>query len=177
MMTEDYELVKRACQGDTSAFSSLVSRHYDKMFGLAFKLTGNRSWAEDITQEVCLRLPSRLDGFEGRSLFTTWVYKIVVNATHDYRRKQERHDRVCEGWGDIESDRRLADNEKHAAHDWLVERLSGLGQEIRDTVILVVLEDMTHAAAAQALDVSEGTVSWRMSEAKKQLRAIKEQEE
>ena len=82
----------------------------------------------------------------------------------------------AEGWGDWEMARQDAIAEAREQHDWLTIAMSRLSEDLRDTLALV-LDDLTHAEAAEILGVSEGTISWRMSEAKKRLRALKAKEE
>ena len=106
---------------------------------------------------------------------TTWLYRVAVNAAHDRRRKAATHARHAEGWGDWEEARQAADAEDRERLDWLTNALRHLNDDLRDTLALV-LDDLTHAEAAEVLGISEGTVSWRVSEAKKKLRAIREEE-
>ncbi len=145
------------------------------MFRLAFPLTGLRADAEDLCQDLCAALPAKLSAYRGEARFTTWLYRVVVNAAHDRRRRRATHARAAEGWGEVEIARRAEAEETAAALDWLTAAMRALPEELRDTVALV-LDEVTHAEAAAVLGVSEGTVSWRVSEAKKRLRAMKEAE-
>ena len=99
----------------------------------------------------------------------------MVNAAHDRRRRQAVHTRAADGWGDVEIARRAEAAEAEAAMDWLTTAMTRLPEHLRDTLVLI-FDDLTHAQVAEVLGISEGTVSWRMSEAKKQLRALKEAE-
>lgn len=176
METPDEDLALAAAGGDRAAFAALVGRHYDRIFGLAFRLTGRRAEAEDLAQDVCAALPRRLAGFRGEARFTTWLYRVVVNAAQDLRRRQEVRARAATGWGDWEIARQEAMAEDRAAQDWLTAAMTRLPPELRDTVALVLGEDMTQAEAARVLGLSEGTIAWRMSEVKKRLRAIAAEE-
>lgn len=172
----DETLALRAAEGDAEAFAALIVRVYDRLFGLCFRLTGARADAEDLTQDICAALPTKLRLFDGRSKVTTWLYRVAVNAAHDRRRRQASHARAASGWGDWETARHAA-NEQAAEHvGWLMEAMGALPEDLRDTLALV-LDDLTHAQAADVLGVSEGTISWRVSEAKKRLRALREKEE
>jgi len=176
MTTSDEDLARAAADGDGAAFAALLARVYDRLFALAFRLTGNRAEAEDLTQDVCAALPAKLGGFRGQSRVTTWLYRIVVNAAHDRRRRSASHARAAEGWGDWEQARQAEIAETRAGLDWLTTAMRSLPDELRDTLALV-LDDMTHAQAAEVLGLSEGTVSWRLSEARKRLRALRAKEE
>ena len=176
IMTSDEDLALAAARGDGLAFSSLLERHYDSLFGLCFRLTGDRTEAEDLCQDICAALPAKLAGFERKAKVTTWLYRVAVNAAHDRRRKRQTYVAATTGWGDWEINRTASNAESSEAADWLTQAMRGLAPDLRDTLALV-LDDVTHAHAAEVLGVPEGTISWRVSEAKKALKAIKEKEE
>jgi RNA polymerase sigma-70 factor (ECF subfamily) len=171
MTTPDEELALAAA-GDGAAFGLLLERHYDRLFGFAFRLTGSRAEAEDLTQDICMALPAKLAGFRGEARFSTWLYRVAVNAAHDRRRRTASRSRAAAGWGDWEIARQEAMAEERAAADWLGRAMRALPEELRDTAVLVVGEDLTQGEAAEVLGVAEGTVAWRMSEVKKRLRAL-----
>lgn len=176
MNVSDESLAAAAAEGDADAFSLLLERHYDGVFRLAFRLTGIKAEAEDLTQDICAALAAKLAKFRGEAKFTTWLWRVVVNAAHDRRRRAATHARHADGWGDWEVDRRAADEETAEALDWLGQAMRALPDDLRDTLALV-LDDATHDEAAEVLGISPGTVSWRISEAKKRLRALREKED
>lgn len=172
MDSSDTALAMAAACGDRAAFAALVTRHYDRIFGLCWRLTGQRVEAEDLAQDICASLPRRLQGWRGEALFTTWLYRVIVNAAHDARRRANSHARAATGWGDWEMARQDAFAEDRAAQDWLARAMQSLPPDLQATVALVLGEDLTQAEAARILGLSEGTVAWRMSEVKKRLKAI-----
>ena len=176
MKTSDQALAMAAAGGDRDAFAALLERSYDRLFRLAFRLTGTRADAEDLTQDICAALPAKLAAFRGDAQFSTWVYRVAVNAAHDRRRRAATHAKAADGWGDWELNRRAADAETADGVDWLTHAMTNLGDDLRDTMALLLGEDMTHGQAADILQVSEGTISWRVSEAKKRLRAMAQEE-
>ena len=169
-------LARAASDGDGAAIAQLQERQYDGIFSLAFRLSGSRADAEDLTQDVCTALPAKLQGFRGEARFTTWLWRVVVYAAHARRRRAATRARHTAGWGDWEVNRRATDTETAEAVDWLTQAMRALSDDLRDTLALV-LDDVTHADAAEILGVSEGTISWRVSEAKKHLRALRERED
>ena len=175
MITSDEDLAEAAAAGDGAAFASLLDRHYDRLFAFCFRLTGTRAEAEDLTQDICAALPAKLGSYQKRAKVTTWLYRVAVNAAHDRRRKRATYAKATNGWGDWEIQRTATNRDTSEKLDWLTVAMSQLSQDLRDTLALV-LDDMTHAQAGEVLGVSEGTISWRMSEAKKALRAMNEQE-
>jgi RNA polymerase sigma factor (sigma-70 family) len=176
METSDESLARKASDGDGAAFAALIERHYDALFRLAFRMTGDRAEAEDLTQDICAALPAKLAGFRGEARFTTWLWRVVVNAAQDRRRRAATHDRHATGWGDWEQNRRAAQKEAQEAVDWLTHAMRALPEDLRDTLALV-LDDATQEAAADVLGIAPGTVAWRISEAKKVLRAMREKED
>ena len=174
--TSDEDLARAAARGDRDAFAALLSRHYDGLFRICFRLTGCRDAAEDLTQDICLRLPIKLSGFRADARFTTWLYRVAVNANHDRRRRARAHVNAATGWGDHERARRAEQAETARALDWLQTAMASLPDALRDTAALTLRYELTHAEAAEVLGVSEGTVSWRLSEIRKRLRALHEKE-
>lgn len=171
MDTPDEMLATAAARGDRAAFATLVGRHYDRIHGLAWRLTGSKAEAEDLAQDISAALPAKLRHWRGEARFTTWLYRVVVNAAHDLRRRQATRARAAQGWGDWERARQDEITAEAAARDWLAQAMTELSPELRDTVALVLGEELTQAEAGLVLGLSEGTIAWRMSEVKKRLRA------
>jgi RNA polymerase sigma-70 factor (ECF subfamily) len=176
MTASDEDLARAAAQGDGAAFAALLERHYDRLFRLCFRLTGARAEAEDLCQDICAALPAKLRAFRGESKVTTWLWRVAVNASHDRRRRRATYMKASAGWGDWEVARQDAIAEGRERADWLTSALARLPEDLRDTLALV-LDEVSHAEAGAILGVSEGTVSWRVSEAKKRLRAMRAAEE
>ena len=172
METTDETLAVAAAAGDRDAFAALLARHYDRIFGLAFRLTGARAEAEDLAQDICMALPVKLGSYRGQARFTTWLYRVTVNAAHDRRRRAATRTKAADGWGNWEIARQAEISEAEAARDWLTATMARLSPELRDTVALILGEELSQAEAAEVLRVSEGTVAWRMSEVKKRLREM-----
>src|SRR5262252_10796067 len=90
MELTDVVCVARARSGDTDAFRVLVERHSPPLFRLAFRMTGNEQDAEDVVQETLLRAYRRIDKFDERASFRTWLYRITVNCSLDLVRARKR---------------------------------------------------------------------------------------
>jgi len=176
MEPSDAHLVEVALRGDAGAFAALVTRHYDSIFRISYRVLGTRDAAEDLAQDVCAALPAKLKSYRREARFTTWLYRVIVNAGRDRMRRQASHARAADGWGDVEVMRRAEASEAAESAAWLEAAMAQLGDELRETVALVLGEEMTHGEAAEVLEVSEGTISWRMSEVRKRLRAMAKEE-
>ena len=175
--TSDEDLAQAAAFGDERAFSVLLERHYDRIYRVAFRVLGTRSEAEDVTQDVCMGLGAKLNGFKGTSRLTTWLHSVTINAARDHMRRRATHSKAASSWGEVEVMRRAEAQDAADAQDWLQTAMTFLSPSLRETVALILGEDCTQAEAAEALGVSEGTIAWRMAEVKKALAAMAAQEE
>ena len=165
----DENLVAAAAAGDRAAFEALLRRHYDRVHGFAWQLTGSRADADDIAQDVCCTLVEKIHGFRGEAKFTTWLTRITFNACRDFRRRRRSLGGLVEKLTVLAG---LADApDGRDAYDavWLKSAVSRLKPALRDTVVLVAGQQLTHAEAAEILGVAENTVAWRMHEARRVL--------
>ncbi len=89
MQHTDAAVVAQVLAGDREAFGELVQRHSRQVFRVAFRVVGNEEDAEEVVQETFLRAYKRLEKFESRSTFSTWVYRIAVNCAIDLRNKRQ----------------------------------------------------------------------------------------
>ena len=172
MNTSDSELAGQAASGDMAAFQVLLKRHYDSIFRIALRFTGVREDAEDVAQTVCTSLAVKLRSFKGEARFTTWLYRIVVNASQDFHRRQSATTRLHQAYGEVSDLVRGAEADAAREQAWLYDALQRVGQDLRETAVLVLAEGLTHAEAADVLNIKESTVSWRMHELRKELRAL-----
>lgn len=176
MRTGDNELAARAASGDQAAFEALLERHYDGIHRLAYRYTGLREDAEDIAQEVCVLLATRLRTFKGEAKFTTWLHRIVINAARDLLRKKTASGRLEKSYGEHLAAARADQDAAAQENAWLYDTLAQVGGDLRDTAVLVLAQGMSHAEASAVLEIKESTVSWRMHELKKKLKALAETE-
>ena len=94
MKTAEIALIQKAQKGDLEAFGDLVKIYESRVLALAYQVLGNTEDAEDVFQEVFIKLHRKLGKFEFKSDFFTWLYRIVVNTALSYRRKRIRHQHV-----------------------------------------------------------------------------------
>jgi len=164
------ELVEKAAQGDRQAFAALVEGRYDFIHAVAWRWCGDRQDAEDVAQEVCIRLASAIRGFKGASRFSTWLYSVTLNAARDQMRKRRRAE-----WRDAAYMREKAVLETGRAEDdgeELWQAVRQLPDRQRDAVLLIYSEGLSHAAAADVLGCAETTISWHVHEARKRLKVL-----
>ena len=169
METGDEALAQAAGQGDRAAFATLVNRHYDRLFRLCWRLTGSEATAEDLAQEICLKLPRALRSFRGDAKFTTWLYRVALNAVRDAARRAATRSKALEA---LAREPVAPPDEAEDLSRWLAAAMARLKPDLAETAALIVGEELSQAEAAEALGVSPGTVAWRMSEVKKALAAM-----
>jgi RNA polymerase sigma-70 factor (ECF subfamily) len=175
----DRELVDRARSGDSGAFGQLVRRHQPRIHRLAAHLLRNRAEAEDVTQETFIRAYRALARFDGRSEPYTWLYRIAVNLSLNALRSRKAR-RVTTDTDDPRFDalttqaRSADDPPGDAAQRQLYEALArgidGLSETLRTTLVLVCVDGRSHEEASAILGAPEGTIAWRVHEARKKLR-------
>lgn len=176
----DAALVERAKAGDTAAFAEIVTRHRPRLLRLAVHMLKNRIDAEDVTQEAFIRAYRAIDRFDGRSEPYTWLYRILINLSLNVLRAR-RTSRVSASVDDprlegvMERVASGSDPSKSAEQKRLYEALTTgideLSDTLRCTLILVCIDGRSHEEVAVILGVPEGTVAWRVHEARKKLRA------
>ncbi len=168
-------LVERAQQGDRQAFAELLELHYERIYRFAFRWSGHRQDAEDIAQEVCIKLGRVIGSFRGESAFSSWLYRITMNVAKDHgRRRRPTHD---------DPDQRLAnlpaggpDPEATLMGRLILRCIELLPEGLRMAVLMVYGEGCNHRQAGEVLECAEGTISWRLSEARRQLATCMEKE-
>ena len=170
-------LARRAAAGDREAFAALLERHYDRIYRVGVRVLGDADEAADLAQDVCVALPTKLSSFHGRSRFTTWLYSVVVNAAHDVLRRKAARQRSERSYAELDALMRAHAAARACESSWLRQALGRLSDELRVTVVLVCEEGLRHREAGEVLGVSEATVSWRMHEVRKRLRALAAGEE
>lgn len=168
----DDNLILLAKGGDGAAFGRLVERHYDFVYRVAYRWCGRRADAEDIAQDVCVRLGKAIGSYRGAGAFTTWLYTLTLNAARDLKRKALREAAKGEAFrAHALSAAAVPEPEPEPADElWRAVRL--LPDKQRDAVLLVYGEGLSHAKAADVMAISEATVSWHVHEAKKRLRVL-----
>src|SRR5689334_19420344 len=163
----DADLVASASAGNRAAFEALLRRHYDRIHGIAWQLTGSRADADDIAQDVCVTLVDKIGGFRGEAKFTTWLTGITFNACRDFRRRRRSLGGMIDKLTVLAG---IADTPNDPYDGiWLKSAVARLKPALRDTVVLVAGQQLTHGEAALILGIAENTVAWRMHEARRIL--------
>ncbi len=172
----DEMLAGRAAAGDRRAFAVLIDRHYDRIYRLAWRWSGARDRAEDIAQEVCVKLAQSIATFRGDAAFKTWAYRLAYTTAVDHIRANQRLVTLepSDMMALVETVHATEAEDAVAGQD-LWRAVRSLPPQQRDAVLLVYAEDLSHAEAALILGCTEKTVSWHLHEARKRLKIILDQ--
>ena len=182
MGDEDPDL-DRARNGDREAFGRLVRRHQRRVYAAALHILGNHSDADDATQETFVKAFRALATFDGRSDFFTWLYRITVNTALNTLRGGKRGAALSEksgaeaahiggrpeALGQQGSDP-AQKAQQSAEVQRVLEAIAELSPSLRVTLVLATVEDLPHKQIAEILEIPEGTVAWRVNEARRLLR-------
>lgn len=161
--------MRKAQEGDQRAFDALLRRHYNQIFVICRRLAGNEADALDATQEALITLARRIDRFDGRSKFTTWMHRVVVNACLDELRRRGRRPVPS-----AVEEQPLATTERPVA-EAVSDRLdieSALAQlpgMFRVPLVLCDQLGMSYEEIAQEMDIPPGTVRSRISRGRRRL--------
>jgi len=176
----DRDLVERWRKGEKEAFALLVRRHQRRVFGLLLRMLGNREEAEDAAQDTFLNLHRHGHRFRNESRFSTFVYRVAVNAALNRRRSLGRRRAHNEAFTEAQAVGHLgptldSDPERALARDELRERLGrellALPEALRAPVVLFDVEGLSYGEIAEVLEIAEGTVKSRIHRGRQALRA------
>ena len=166
-------VIEASKQGDRDAFRRLFERHKDRVYSVAlYFFGGDEATAADVTQQVFLKLFTRIKQFQGESEFTTWLYRLTTNACVDEQRKRRRVQQFGEGFempeprGRRTQEERLERTEVRRS----VERaVAALKPKLRVVMLLKYFEEMSYEEIAGVLGLSKGTVASRLNRGHKVL--------
>jgi RNA polymerase sigma-70 factor (ECF subfamily) len=170
----DETLIERCREGDGSAFAVLVHRYNRPIYNAAFRVLGNAEDAADITQVVFMRVTERLDDFDSRYKFFSWIYRIALNESLNLARKRGREEPL--------EDETQVPGGRDAEPDWnmdrseLSERIQRalLGMAVDDRAVLTLrhFSDCSYREMSTILGIAEKTVKSRLFAARRRLREV-----
>ncbi len=178
-MDSELELVKRCLRGDDAAWEALLQAHTHKIYNLCYRFTGRYEDAEDLTQEVFIKVFRTLSTYDpDQAKFSTWLNRIARNHLVDHYRRT-RKDRAT---STLDDQLPIADPsagahpmgrvESRERREILQAGLNRLSPDLREAVVLRDLQDMDYAEIAQVLEVPEGTVKSRINRGRLELARV-----
>ena len=183
------EYIKRCQEGDSEAFGELLNLYENKILNYCYRMLGNRTDAEDATQEVFVKLYRFIGSFTGQSAFSTWLYKIASNVCLDYLRKNKKHtsDTVSLHQQNAEGEEFLLNIEDKGltpyesaqmseAQRVLALALEQLSEDQRKVVVLRDVEGLSYEEIGEVMGIAEGTVKSRINRARLALKKLLEKD-
>src|SRR3569833_242942 len=178
--TPEGALVRRAQNGDESAFQEIVERYQSKVFSIIHGIVRQRNDVEDIAQQVFTKIYFSMRNFDFRSSLITWVYKITVNECFDYLRKKKVRKLVYESDMSEDEARRVENSENGsgrgvradttlARRDYVVKLLERVSGEERDLLMLKEVEGYSVEEMARRLNMNENTIKVKLFRARQKL--------
>jgi RNA polymerase sigma-70 factor, ECF subfamily len=178
VMSADTDLIFRAAGGDPSAFQAIVERHRSMVYRVAYQFAGNHHDAEDIAQDVFIKVYRSLDRFRQDAQLTSWMYRIVMNACIDHRRRQRSA--IAAPFGD-EAEQRMLNTPEGTPGPEERAYAGELGQVLESEIgrlpsgqrVVFVMrhhQGMKLCEIADALGLAEGTVKRQLHAAVHRLR-------
>jgi RNA polymerase sigma-70 factor (ECF subfamily) len=169
----DGRVIEACQQGDRDAFRLLFETYKDKVFSIAvYSSDGDRALADDITQQIFLKLFTAIRQFRGDSEFTTWLYRLVVNACLDERRRKRR----LLPWGEMVAMKKPAEKKPQEKQYARVEisaavqaAIGELKPKFRLPILLKYIEGLSYDEIASVMGCSKGTVASRLNRGHSQL--------
>lgn len=161
--------------GDRGALDKLLRRHYDRMYAVCRRITGNEADAADAAQEAMIAVVRGLNRFDGRAAFGTWVYRIATNASLDELRRRRRRPQLA--GRDSDEMPEAIDHDGNLRIDHIADRfeigaaLNELPEDFRVPVVLRDVADLDYAEIAEILDIPIGTVKSRIARGRAQVAA------
>jgi RNA polymerase sigma-70 factor (ECF subfamily) len=182
------ELIERCLRGDQTAWESIVRLHWRKVFNVAYKFVGKHDEAEDLTQDIFLKLFKSLETFDRRANFQTWLISVSRNLCIDhYRSVRKERETIDRGVDPGLLTPASPDAGPHAALEQrdrvvlLREAMQGLPDTLRTAVLLRDIQELTYQEIADRLGLPEGTVKSRINrgrtELARQIRRLRDHQE
>lgn len=181
MKPVETRLARLALKGDQRAFAEIVELYKDKLYHLAYRMTGNRQEAEDIVQETFLRVYKNLERYDVNQKFSTWIYRIATNLCIDRLRKRKAvysldaessdHEGL-DGYAMMPSDNRTPESELLLSEtQWLIqEAIATLPVKYKSVMILRYMQDLSLQEISDVLDMPVTTIKTRVHRGREFLR-------
>ena len=179
----DETLIRQAAAGDHNAFAALLAAYQKPVYNLALRMTGSPDDALDLSQEAFLRAWRGLSSYRFDASFSTWLYRLAGNVCIDFLRRRKKQNTIPLYYTDEEDEEQElplphpAPNTEdqallHLEQNQISEAMAKLEPEYRQALILRVIDGLSYAEIAAAMDIPEGTVKSRIARAREKMRRL-----
>ena len=168
----DPGVLRKAQRGDERAFTLIVRAYERPVFNYVMRLVGDRSLAEDLTQEIFIRVYQGLPGFSLRSRFTTWLFQVTKNRVLDELRALERRPRSVATLEDIPPLEAIDQPfERMETIEAVWRSIEALNVDLKMALLLRDVVGLAYTEIADALEITLATVKWRIYKAREEVQA------
>jgi len=174
-VTEDVEIIEEILKGDINAFEILINKYNKKVFGYIAKSVGDKHIAEELTQEVFLKIYRNLNRFDKNLSFSVWLFTIARNTTIDYFKSSNSQYTYALNEG-LDSNRinNTSQNpveiiEKKENREILDRMVNSLPSKYKELIVLKYFEELSYCEISKRLDIPINKVKWRLYEARKKI--------
>lgn len=181
MGVSDEVLVARFKEGDESSFKELVERYQSRVYSIVFAMLGDKNDADDLSQEVFLKVYRFIHQFKGRSKFFTWLYRLTINTCISARNKKKRNNQILlsqsfkKDFTPIDTLQNDAKSPIEILQNRELEKkiklaLDSLSDGLKEVFVLREIEDLSYKQLSRILHCPEGTVKSRLFRAREELK-------
>jgi RNA polymerase sigma-70 factor (ECF subfamily) len=170
-MDQDLELIAKFKSGDLGGFEMLVKKYQNMVVNVVYSLTANRHDAEDIAQDVFMKVYHNISSFRAEAKFSSWLYRIAVNTSYDYLRRNKLKPVSIDEFENFD----IADTRQNGdllAQELVQQALTKIPYEYRSALVLKEIEGLSYQEIAEALKISIGTVESRIFRGRQMLKDI-----
>lgn len=176
MSTSDEQLIaKYQSTRSLADLDELIERHLGRVRNLAYRVVLCTTTADDITQDVFIKVMLNAHTYRGQASFSTWLYRITINTAKEYLRKQSHVKKLLDS-NQATNDRQNEQPDQSAMHAEMVteikQALAKLSVKLRTAIVLTAMEDLSMKEAAAIEGCSTATMHWRIHQARKQLKQL-----
>ncbi len=174
MKSDENELIRQILDGRQQEYSKLVTRYQAQVYNVLYQMLRQHAEAEELAQEVFVKAYEKLNTFNFKSQFFSWIYRIAINTAISHQKKARRYlhpEQIPERSGQMTDgpDRRLEQDEQEA---WVRKAVGQLNEPYQSVVVLYYFEELSYAEIAEVLEVQEKRVKSRLHDARKKLKEI-----
>lgn len=184
-MTGEIRLIKKAQSGDVSAFEKIVSEYQNVVYSVVYRYAENSEDAEDMSQEVFIKMFKNINSFQFKSKLSTWIYRVATNTCIDLVKKfkQDNTYSLDEGIESVDGEKNYIEISdvsmapenvygRYETRDVINQAIKNLNEEYRTVIILRDIEGLSYDEISEVLSCSVGTVKSRISRGRRKLREI-----
>jgi RNA polymerase sigma-70 factor (ECF subfamily) len=167
---DERQMIEGVLGGDPAAEKTFYDTHVDRVYRLAYRMTGDATLAEDFTQDTFMRALDRISTFEGRSALSSWLHSVAVSVILNGLRKVRRYQVREEGWDNFESVSSERNTPDHELTWWLTRAIDALPDRLRLVFVMHDMEGYKHREISEILNIPVGTSKARLARAHEKLR-------